>query len=85
MPYRTYPCLRVQRYDFILNVQSFWSFFFKKRREFTVYIIYYYCFFVTLSLVNIIDTRDMEKQKDISVIVPLWNEDESLRPLHEWI
>ena len=27
----------------------------------------------------------MEKQKDISVIVPLWNEDESLRPLHEWI
>ena len=27
----------------------------------------------------------MESQKDISVIVPLWNEDESLRPLHEWI
>ncbi len=77
--------MRVQRYDFILNVQSFWAVFFKKRREFVVYIIYYYCFFVTLSLVNIIDTRDMEKQKDISVIVPLWNEDESLRPLHEWI
>ena len=77
--------MRVQRYDFILNVQSFWAVFFKNRREFVVYIIYYYCFFVTLSLVNIIDTRDMEKQKDISVIVPLWNEDESLRPLHEWI
>ena len=27
----------------------------------------------------------MEKQTDFSVIVPLWNEDESLRPLHEWI
>ena len=23
--------------------------------------------------------------KDISVIIPLWNEDESLRPLHDWI
>lgn len=27
----------------------------------------------------------MERQKDISVIVPLWNEEESLRPLHDWI
>ena len=27
----------------------------------------------------------MSTQIDISVIVPLWNEDESLRPLHEWI
>ena len=24
-------------------------------------------------------------QKDITVVVPLWNEDESLRPLHDWI
>ena len=27
----------------------------------------------------------MADKKNISVIVPLWNEDESLRPLHEWI
>ena len=38
-----------------------------------------------MSIVNTNENIYMEMQKDISVIVPLWNEDESLRPLHEWI
>ena len=27
----------------------------------------------------------MNDSKDISVVIPLWNEEESLRPLLEWI